>query len=117
MNNRLAAPLLAVLLSAVALPARAEAVTAPAAGEPASLHIVYLSREGDAAYQPVRAENGVTVPTLPEPLPGAELALRDTRAAAHARDLTVELDQPDPVARGQRSARLPPTSPARAPWR
>ena len=85
------AALCAALLASAALPALAQDA-AKAAG-PADLHIVYLSRENDAAYQPVRAENGVTVPTLPDPSPGAELAIRDTRATARALDITFELDR------------------------
>ncbi len=91
MNRLTPAALGAILLCSTALPAAAQ--DAPKATGPADLHIVYLSRENDAAYQPVRAENGVTVPTLPDPSPGAELAIRDTRGAARALDLTVDLDR------------------------
>ena len=91
MNRRPRALLCAALLGVAALPAAAQ--DAPKATEPADLHIVYLSRDNDAAYQPVRAENGVTVPTLPDPFPGAELAIRDTRATARALGLTFELDR------------------------
>lgn len=97
MNRPTEAALRAALLSSALLasalsPGPAAAQDAKAAG-PGDLHIVYLSRENDAAYQPVRAENGVTVPTLPDPSPGAELALRDTRATARAVDVTVELER------------------------
>ncbi len=81
----------AALLGSAALPAIAQ--DAPKATSPANLHIVYLSRENDAAYQPVRAENGVTIPTLSDPSPGAELAIRDTRATAHALGMVFEIDR------------------------
>ena len=95
MNRPFSAALGAALLCSAALPTALPGVAQDAsrAAGPAHLHVVYLSRENDAAYQPVRAENGVTVPTLPDPSPGAELAIRDTRATARALDLTVALDR------------------------
>ncbi|RYB05182.1 amino acid ABC transporter substrate-binding protein [Lichenibacterium ramalinae] len=91
MNRLSIAASCAALLCWPAMPAAAE--DNPKAAGAADLHIVYLSRQNDAAYQPVRAENGVTVPTLPDPSPGADLAIRDTRATARAVDLTVTLDR------------------------
>ena len=89
--NSLCAALCTALMGVAVLPVAAQ--DAPKAAGSADLHIVYLSRENDAAYQPVRAENGVTMPTLPDPFPGAELAIRDTRATARALDLTFTLDR------------------------
>ena len=80
-------------LCAALLASAAPSALAQDAPGPASLHILYLSRDGDPAYQPVRAQDGVAVPTLPEPSPGAELALRDTRATARALGLAFALDR------------------------
>ncbi len=57
MNSLLRTALCVALLGGTTLPVAAQ--DAPKAAGPVDLHIVYLSRENDAAYQPVRAENGV----------------------------------------------------------
>ena len=84
------------MVAAQTLAPAAPAQTAPAlevpGAEPPVLHIVYLAREGDAAYQPVVAADGVMRPALPAPLPGADLALRDTQATARAAGVAFALD-------------------------
>ncbi len=88
--------LLAAMLgwAVIAAPSFAQDAAAPgaAASAPAPpLRIVYLSREADPAYQPVPEESGVFRLPIPEPSPGAELAIKDTRAMVHAAGLAVEL--------------------------
>ncbi|UDL95645.1 ABC transporter substrate-binding protein [Lichenihabitans sp. PAMC28606] len=82
--------LLLAILSALlsGAPARAEDALAPT-----TIRIVYLSREGDVAYAEVPADDGVFRPALPEPSPGAELALRDLRATAHAANVVLKLER------------------------
>ena len=62
-------------------------------GASPELRIVYLAREGDPAYADRPSESGVFRPPLPEPYPGAELGIRDTRAIAHAIGVTVKLEK------------------------
>ena len=63
------------------------------AAAPIPIRIVYLSREGDPAYAAVASDDGVFRPPLPEPFPGAELALRDLRSTAHAAGIILKLDR------------------------
>ncbi len=85
-----AALLLSILPVAFACPLPARADEAPA---PTAIRIVYVSREGDAAYAEVPADDGVFRPALPEPFPGAELAVRDLRATAHAAGLVLKVER------------------------
>jgi ABC transporter substrate binding protein (PQQ-dependent alcohol dehydrogenase system) len=89
----------AAVCALLAIPAGAQQAAPPPAaiGTTAlaeqALRIVYLSREGDVAYQPVPSESGVFRPALPEPSPGADLAIRDTRPTAHALGLVFTLEK------------------------
>ena len=84
-------------LTAAALAALALAPTVPSRADDAPavvpIRIVYLSRDGDAAYAEVASDDGVFRPPPPQPVSGAELAVRDTRAIAHALGLTIALDK------------------------
>lgn len=71
-------------------PPTVHAEDAPA---PTTIRIAYLSREGDAAYAEVPADDGVFRPALPEPFPGAELAVRDLRGTAHAAGVVLKLER------------------------
>ena len=58
-----------------------------------ALKIVYLARDADPAYAEVASDDGVFRPPLPEPFAGAELAVKDTRAIAHALGVTIGLEK------------------------
>jgi len=88
-GERLAAFGLWVALFAPA-PARADSMPAPI---PTTLHVLYLARAGDQAYGPGLTDSGLARPALPEPSPGADLAIRDTRATALAAGLALALDK------------------------
>ena len=60
---------------------------------PTPIRIVYLSREGDPAYAEVASDDGVFRPPRPEPSPGADLAVRDLRATAHAAGVVLKLER------------------------
>ena len=82
-----------VLLSLVLAPASNLALKAEEATAPITIRIAYVSREGDPAYAEVPSDDGVFRPPQPEPFPGAELAIRDLRATAHAAGLLLKLDR------------------------
>ncbi len=82
-----------LLLSLVLAPSSHLALRAEEAAAPTTIRIAYMSREGDPAYAEVPADDGVFRPPAPEPYPGAELAIRDLRATAHAAGLLLKLDR------------------------
>ncbi len=81
-----------VLIGAGAITLGAAPLRADDAPAVPNLRIVYLSRDSDAAYAEIPADDGVFRPALPAPYPGAELAIKDTRPMAHALGLTLSLD-------------------------
>ncbi|MCW6506634.1 ABC transporter substrate-binding protein [Lichenifustis flavocetrariae] len=81
---------LAAVLAGIA-PSPASAQQSGAAQR--DIRIEYLSREGDAAYAEVASDDGVYRAPPPEPFAGAELAIRDTRATAHAVGATIKLER------------------------
>ena len=89
---RLVAVVLACLAGSGPGTAQTEAPAAPSAA-PAPMRILYLSRENDPAYQPAPEESGVFRPPPFEPSRGADLAIKDTRATAHAIGAAFELDK------------------------
>ena len=102
MNRRRFGLLVVCFLAVAGVPAMAADQPAPsdAAGPSAAsqsaapvMRIVYLSRENDPAYGEVPSEDGVFRLPVLEPFPGAELAIKDTRAPAHAAGIGFELQK------------------------
>lgn len=94
MSSRWWRALTASLCASLAVgPWRVPVAHADDAGAPLTIRIAYLSREGDAAYAEVPADDGVFRPALPEPFPGAELAVRDLRGTAHAAGVVLKLER------------------------
>ena len=81
--------LVAVLAGVALAPASAQ----QAAAAQREVRIEYLSRDGDPAYAEVASDDGVYRAPPPEPFAGAELAIRDTRATAHAVGATIKLER------------------------
>ncbi|WP_158807954.1 ABC transporter substrate-binding protein [Beijerinckia sp. L45] len=80
------------IATCVALLAGTGASPAQEGVAPTPVKILYLSRADDVAYADIQAADGVFRPPLPSPFAGAELAVKDTRATAHALGITIDLD-------------------------
>ena len=91
--NRSLTLAVAVAMSLAAVPALGQRGAAPDEPAPPTLRLLYLSRDADPAYRPVPLDSGVFRPAVPDPSPGADLAIRDTRATAHAAGLAFAIEK------------------------